>query len=135
VSTRLEAMASPLAAAAPLRHRTVPCPAFPRFARFPPTGERPTPETAKLGITLRGLRKLRARLKEDFDVGTVFNPVCVVEADWPDRVEDLRTEQVNTAWVEVVSLASKKRLIELPEYVPPEDVAPPQMFISHACEC
>ena len=92
------------------------------------------PETARLGITLRGLRRLRALLTEDFSAGRVQRPAGDA-ADWPPTVEGLRTEQVNTCWVEVVTKGDLKRLVQLEQYVDPSDVAPPQLFISHACEC
>ena len=92
------------------------------------------PETARLGITLRGLRWLRALLTEDFSAGRVQRPAGDA-ADWPPTVEGLRTEQVNTCWVEVVTKGDLKRLVQLEQYVDPCDVAPPQLFISHACEC
>jgi hypothetical protein len=92
------------------------------------------PETARLGITLRGLEKLTARLAADFAAGRLQRPASVAEADWPKAVEGLRTEHVNVAWVEEVTKGSRKRLIELLDYVAADDVAQPQLFISHACE-
>ncbi len=98
------------------------------------------PETARLGITLRGLKKLTARLEADFAAGRLQRPASVAEADWPEVVKGLRTEHVNVAWVEEVTKGSRKRLIELLDYVAAEDVAPPELFffffffISHACE-
>jgi hypothetical protein len=92
------------------------------------------PETTRLGITLRGLKKLTARLEADFAAGRLQRPASVAEADWPDLVEGLRTEHVNVAWVKEVTKGSRKRLIELLDYVAADDVAPPQVFISHACE-
>ncbi|KXZ51460.1 hypothetical protein GPECTOR_12g423 [Gonium pectorale] len=68
------------------------------------------------GITLRGLRKLRARLQATFG------------AEYPG----MSTAEVNTRFVQVVTAAYKCRLAELPAEVEPRDVGVPRYFISHA---
>ncbi|PNH06905.1 hypothetical protein TSOC_006680 [Tetrabaena socialis] len=75
-------------------------------------------DTSQLGITLRGLRKLKTILAERFG----------------DKFKDMSTAEVNTNWVEVVTAQQACRLVEMAELVAPEDVAPPMYFISHACE-
>ncbi len=106
--------------------------AEPTGAAAPSAAQAPVPETARLGITLRGVLKLRAQLTEDFAAGRVHRPAS--GADWPETVEGLRTEQVNLHWVKKVTQSSLNRLVELQEYVAPQDVAPPDLFVSHACE-
>jgi hypothetical protein len=97
------------------------------------------PEIARLGITLRGLRQLRARLCADFAAGRILPPTTEAAADWPETVEGLRTEQVNTCWVEEVTKGSLKRLVEVEEYVVPENEfvscgIPPPTLRAGACK-
>lgn len=73
--------------------------------------------TTRLGITLGGLRKLRAKLIESFG---------------EDAYARIPSSDLNL-WVEDVTAARKCRLLEMPEIVEPEDVLPPNYFISHAC--
>ncbi|KAG2439063.1 hypothetical protein HYH02_006590 [Chlamydomonas schloesseri] len=84
----------------------------------PSSPSRLSPEalaTTRLGITLRGLRRLVERLRGVFG------------DDW----ESQSTADVNTKWVEVVTLERRCRLVEMGEWVAAADVAPPSYFISH----
>ncbi|KAG2429918.1 hypothetical protein HXX76_010698 [Chlamydomonas incerta] len=71
--------------------------------------------TTRLGITLRGLRKIAALLRAQF--GEAF--------------EDMSTADVNMRYVELVTERRRCRLVELAEVVAPADVSPPLYFISH----
>lgn len=73
--------------------------------------------TSKLGINLRGLRRIRAILMKLYG----------------DEFWSMSTVDVNTKWVEVVTLTRRCRLLEIQELVDPQDVAAPQYFISHTC--
>ncbi|PNH07715.1 Vegetative incompatibility protein HET-E-1 [Tetrabaena socialis] len=73
-------------------------------------------QTARLGITLRGLLKLKSVLIEKFGAAAFL---------------DMSTADVNTEWVEEVTAERQCRLVEMEELVAPEDVAPPMYFISH----
>ncbi|PNH00576.1 hypothetical protein TSOC_013598, partial [Tetrabaena socialis] len=72
--------------------------------------------TARLGITLRGLRKVEQLLRERF--GPEF--------------EGMSTTEVNKRWVEEVTAPKLCRLMEMAELVDPSDVARPAYFLSHA---
>ncbi|KAG2422132.1 hypothetical protein HXX76_016255, partial [Chlamydomonas incerta] len=71
--------------------------------------------TTRLGITLRGLRRLRAVLRERFGLG----------------FDNMSTAEVNEKWVEVVTAQRRCRLLEMGEWVDEDDVAPPTYFVSH----
>ncbi|KAG2452669.1 hypothetical protein HYH02_002902 [Chlamydomonas schloesseri] len=75
-------------------------------------------ETTRLGITLRGLRRLRRRLEEHFG--------------GPDAFSAVSTADVNFKWVRPVTADRACRLLEAREEVAAEDVAPPSYFVSHA---
>ncbi|KAG2422635.1 hypothetical protein HXX76_015873 [Chlamydomonas incerta] len=68
--------------------------------------------TTRLGITLRGLRRLRAVLRERFGLG----------------FDNMSTAEVNEKWVEVVTAQRRCRLLEMGEWVDEDDVAPPTYF-------
>ncbi|KAG2433318.1 hypothetical protein HXX76_008384 [Chlamydomonas incerta] len=74
-------------------------------------------ETTRLGITLRGLRKLRQTLEDHFGV---------------DQFATLTTGDCKSLWVESVTKARRCRLVQFEGIVDPADVAPPLYFISHA---
>ncbi|PNH07719.1 hypothetical protein TSOC_005803 [Tetrabaena socialis] len=73
-------------------------------------------QTARLGVTLRGLLKLKVILIEKFGAAAFL---------------EMSTADVNTKWVEEVTAERQCRLVEMEELVAPEDVAPPIYFISH----
>ncbi|KAG2427876.1 hypothetical protein HXX76_012196 [Chlamydomonas incerta] len=75
-------------------------------------------ETTRLGITLRGLRRLRRRLEDHFG--------------GPEAFRSVSTADVNFKWVRPVTADRACRLLEAREEVAAEDVAPPAYFISHA---
>eukprot|EP00198_Chlamydomonas_reinhardtii_P013244 XP_001702581.1 predicted protein [Chlamydomonas reinhardtii] len=76
--------------------------------------------TSRMGVTLAGLRRIRAALLAHFGA---------------PRFAHLSTAEVNSLWVQPLTRARRCRLLELP---PPEgpvlpgDVAQPMYFISHA---
>eukprot|EP00198_Chlamydomonas_reinhardtii_P000796 XP_001690131.1 flagellar associated protein [Chlamydomonas reinhardtii] len=69
-----------------------------------------------MGITLRGLRKLRTRLRLTFG----------------DEYETMSTAEVNARWVKEVTKERQCRLLEMGQIVDAEDVVQPMYFISHA---
>lgn len=69
------------------------------------------------GITLRGLRLLRARLELFFGA---------------EAFADATTADVNTRFVRVVTAKLRCRLAELPDFVDPKDRGTPMYYISHA---
>lgn len=48
------------------------------------------------------------------------------------RFEDLTTTQLVYQWIKHASVSGRERLADVTELVPPEDVAMPSYFISHA---
>lgn len=99
-------------------HTSTPCPT-PRHEPLP--SRRPDPlATSRMGVTLAGLRRIRAALLAHFGA---------------PRFAHLSTAEVNSLWVQPLTRARRCRLLELP---PPEgpvlpgDVAQPMYFISHA---
>ncbi|KAG2492079.1 hypothetical protein HYH03_009575 [Edaphochlamys debaryana] len=73
--------------------------------------------TTRLGITLRGLRRLRDTLVQEYGA---------------EAFASMTTADVNFGWVRRVTAEAKCRLLEQGSVVAAEDVAPPQYFISHA---
>ncbi|KAG2448525.1 hypothetical protein HYH02_006416 [Chlamydomonas schloesseri] len=69
-----------------------------------------------MGITLRGLRKLRTRLRLTFG----------------EEYETMSTAEVNARWVKEVTRERQCRLLEVGHIMDAEDVAAPMYFISHA---
>ncbi|KAG2444913.1 hypothetical protein HXX76_001649 [Chlamydomonas incerta] len=69
-----------------------------------------------MGVTLRGLRKLRTRLRLTFG----------------DEYETMSTAEVNARWVKEVTKERQCRLLEMGQVVDADDVAQPMYFISHA---
>ncbi|KXZ53022.1 hypothetical protein GPECTOR_8g39 [Gonium pectorale] len=104
--------------ARPLSARPVSAPkSAPVAARAASNSEDPL-AASRLGITLRGLRRLFARLRERFGA---------------DQLAGMSTSELMRAYVLPATEARRCRLLELaPEEVDPEDVAPPKYFISHA---
>ncbi len=74
--------------------------------------------TTRLGITVRGIRRVREVLIRTFGAS---------------RYEEMSTADVYVQWVKPMSFPSRCRLVELREVVPAEDVGQPMYFISHAC--
>ncbi|KXZ47607.1 hypothetical protein GPECTOR_34g766 [Gonium pectorale] len=72
--------------------------------------------TTRLGITLRGLRRLRSHL------------IGVLGAE---AFHSLSTADLNIKWIEAVTYERRCRLLEIPDLVDAADVAPPSYFISH----
>ncbi len=72
--------------------------------------------TTRMGITLRGLRKIRQGLQSMFG----------------ERYGSMSTADVNREWIEEVTGERRVRLLEMREFVAPEDVVPPDYFVSHA---
>ncbi|KAG2491803.1 hypothetical protein HYH03_009963 [Edaphochlamys debaryana] len=70
----------------------------------------------RLGITLGGLRRLRAKLQHKFAA----------------KYKTISTADVNRLWVEEVTKRRKCRLVELEAEVHASEVRPPMYFISHA---
>lgn len=70
--------------------------------------------TTRLGITLRGLRKLRKTLEDHFGV---------------EEFATLTTGDCKSRWVESVTKARRCRLVQFEAVVDPDDVAPPLYFI------
>lgn len=73
--------------------------------------------TTRLGISLRGFKRLKEQLEQHFGA---------------ERLKEMTTAEANAGWVEVVTAASRSRLVQLQQCVAPEDVGPPTYFISHA---
>ncbi|GFR41512.1 hypothetical protein Agub_g2207, partial [Astrephomene gubernaculifera] len=71
----------------------------------------------RMGISLRGLRKLRSQVREFLG---------------PERYALASTADVNSQWVQAVTAALQCRLVELPGLVEPEDLGVPMYFVSHA---
>ncbi|KAG2491745.1 hypothetical protein HYH03_009908 [Edaphochlamys debaryana] len=72
----------------------------------------------RLGVTLRGLRRLREQLVAFFG---------------QERFPTVNTNQVKDEFVAPLTAERRCRLVELPGMVDPEDQGPPMYFISHAC--
>ena len=95
----------------------------------------PPPDTALKGLTLGGLRKMEATVRQlcldghfntlrTFPDGTVCPPVS--------RFEDLTTTHVVYCWVKDTAVTGDRRLADCPDLVDPADVGVPNYFISHA---
>ncbi|PNH11034.1 WD repeat domain-containing protein [Tetrabaena socialis] len=70
----------------------------------------------QLGITLRGLRKLRELWLNEFK----------------EAFSSMSTDDVNKQWIMKVTSPGQCRLLELQEAVDPAEVAAPMYFVSHA---
>ncbi|PNH03143.1 WD repeat domain-containing protein, partial [Tetrabaena socialis] len=80
---------------------------------------RPSPmDTTQLGITLRGLHKLRGILQKEFK----------------EAFGSMSTEDVNEQWIKKMTgrHGGGTRLLEVQEVVDPADIAKPMYFVSHA---
>ena len=108
----------PPAAAAPLLNPAArPAASTAVVRRRPVISDDPLAVVA-LGVSLRGLRRLRARLADHFAAEGPFDQVT--------------TTQVCMEWVRPATAASKCRAAEDPALIDPSDVGPPAYFISHA---
>ena len=75
--------------------------------------------TTRLGITLRGFRRLKQLLVDSLS---------------EEGFETFSTADVMVGWVRPSTAAGRKRLLESREHLPAADIRPPHYFISHACE-
>ncbi|KXZ44193.1 hypothetical protein GPECTOR_71g554 [Gonium pectorale] len=89
-------------------------------APSPSPAPAPPPAVTRLGVTLRGLRRIRQRLREFFG---------------EERYSKVSTSEVNAEWVQVVTRDRRVRLAEAPELMDPADVGTPLYFISGMGAC
>ncbi|GAX72581.1 hypothetical protein CEUSTIGMA_g37.t1 [Chlamydomonas eustigma] len=95
------------------------------------------PEAATKGLTLRGLRKLAARVKELFNSGQFSSPVDINDdpkRKWTlegvESMDELTTTHLVYMWVK--SATGSRRLADVKELVDPSDLGLPMYFVSHA---
>jgi hypothetical protein len=90
-----------------------------------------------LGISLRGVRRLRDRLVElcaDAE-RSPFREACTLlgrECPAVRLFEELTTTQLVHLWIKREDVTGTRRMAEVPELIDPADVGPPTYFISHA---
>lgn len=88
-----------------------------------------------LGISLRGVKRLRARLVElcaDAE-RSPFREACTLlgrDCAAVQSFEELTTTQLVHQWVKRNEVTGTRRLAEVPNLIDPADIGPPTYFIS-----
>ena len=89
------------------------------------------PEATQRGISLRGLRKLRDKVKQLCSQGEIFG-----SHEGEDYVvkdfDELTTTRFVYGWVKRHEVTGDERLADCPDLIDPADIGVPLYFVSHA---